>query len=196
MILKLFTYPVHLLLGYGYVALFIWSVLEGEIGLMLAGWLAHKGKVFTYENIILIASIGALLGDTFTFSVGRFFKNRAQKWLNTHPQKKKIANRLVRKYGSLIIIFERFIYGTHIPVMLTLGMTGYSYAKFFLYEIVGVFLWAVTFTSIGYYLGDTAIQIVILLQKRLLALILILLFIYWIYTIFTEDESQKESSEL
>ncbi|BCD61970.1 lipoprotein B [Nitratiruptor sp. YY08-26] len=186
MILKFFSYPISLLLAHGYIALFIWSILEGEIGLMLAGWLAHQGKVFTFEKIIIIASIGALIGDTFTFSVGRFFRKRALAWLNTHPQKKDIAQKLIKNYGSFVIIFERFIYGTHIPVMLTLGMSGYSYVKFYIYEIIGVFLWAVTFTSIGFYLGDTAIQIVVLLQKKLLALLVFILFVLWIFKLQKE----------
>jgi membrane protein DedA with SNARE-associated domain len=40
MFLKLFTYPIKFLVFDGYLGLFIWSILEVEIGLILAGWLA------------------------------------------------------------------------------------------------------------------------------------------------------------
>jgi membrane protein DedA with SNARE-associated domain len=118
LILDFFSYPIHLLLNHGYIALFIWSIFEGEIGLMLAGWLVSQNKIFTYENIIIIAMIDALIGDTITFTIGRFFKKFALSWLNKHPDKKKLAENLIRQYGAFVIIFERFIYGTHIPVML------------------------------------------------------------------------------
>jgi membrane protein DedA with SNARE-associated domain len=47
---------------------------------MLTGWIASENKIFTYEKIILIAMTGALIGDTFTFSIGRFFKKFAESW--------------------------------------------------------------------------------------------------------------------
>ena len=59
--LSLFAWPIHLLLKHGYLALFLWSVTEGEIGLMLSGWLASEGQVFTYKGIIAVAISGILL---------------------------------------------------------------------------------------------------------------------------------------
>ncbi len=189
MILELFAYPVRLLLAHGYIALFIWSVMEGEIGLVLAGWLAQQGRVFSYEDVIWVATVGALIGDTITFSIGKFFEKKALTWLDAHPDKKQLAHRWIRRYGPFIIIFERFIYGTHIPVLLTLGLTGYSYLKFYFYEIIGVVLWAVTFTSIGYYFGDTAIQFIVLIQKNMLALLFILIVLIWLF------KAKKEESD-
>jgi membrane protein DedA with SNARE-associated domain len=121
--------------------------------------------------------IGALIGDTITFTIGRFFKKFALSWLNKHPDKKKLAENLIRQYGAFVIIFERFIYGTHIPVMLIFGMIGYSYIKFFIYEIIGTFLWAITFTSIGYFFGKKAIEFMIVIQKDLVGFLFLILII-------------------
>ena len=62
MLLQLFSLPVFVLMKYGYLALFIWSVLEGEIGLMLTGWLVSRGEVFTFEGAFAVAVAGAFLG--------------------------------------------------------------------------------------------------------------------------------------
>ncbi len=164
---------------YGYGGLFIWSILEGEIGLMLAGWLASEHLVFEYRKIIVIAAIGALIGDIVTFSFGRLFEKKALTWLNNHPKKQEQVKTLINKYGEYIIIFERFIYGTHIPVLLTFGMSGYSFFRFLLFDIIGVVLWSITFVSIGYYFGKEAIDLILLIQKNILV-VLFFLFLFLI----------------
>ena len=163
----LFGFPVHLLLVHGYSALFIWSILEGEIGLMLAGWLASKHLVFTYEKVLLVAIAGAIIGDVATFTFGRLFEKRALAWLNNHPKSYQIAQEWLQRWGGVVIVFERFIYGTHIPVLLSLGMSGYGFIKFLLFDIVGVILWALTFVSIGYYFGQNTIHIILFIQKNI-----------------------------
>ena len=187
MLFRLFSYPVKFLVLYGYGALFVWSVLEGEIGLMLAGWLASQHIVFTYSKVVIVAICGALIGDFFTFSVGRLFEQRALAWLRRHPKKQEQVDHLLKKYGEFVIVFERFIYGTHIPVLLSLGMSGYSYLRFLLFDIIGVILWALTFVSIGYYFGHTAIEIILLIQKN----IFVVLFFTGIFYLLWKNFSSK-----
>ena len=188
MITTFFSYPVHLLLAHGYVALFIWSVLEGEIGLMLAGWLASEHLVFSYEKVILVAIAGAFLGDMFTFTFGRVFEKRALAWLQHHPKQYKRVKMWLKRWGAIVIIFERFIYGTHIPVLLSLGMSGYSFWKFLLFDIIGIVLWAVTFVSIGYYFGRSAIDIILLVQKNIFV---VLFFLILFLTIFYTKQEKR-----
>ena len=173
MLLQLFAYPIHLLLTHGYEALFLWSVLEGEIGLMLSGWLAHEGQVFTYDRVVMVAVAGAFIGDLLLFLGGRIFEKRALAWLDAHPDKKRMTRRWLRKWGPFVIVFERFVYGTHVPVLLTIGMSGYSFLKFLFFDIVGIVLWAFTFVTIGYRFGDTAIQLILFAQKNLLIFLLL-----------------------
>jgi membrane protein DedA with SNARE-associated domain len=175
MVANIFSYPVHLLLMHGYAALFVWSVLEGEIGLMLAGWLASEHRVFTYSDVIMVAMAGAVLGDLLVFMAGRLFEKRALAWLDAHPDKKRMALAWLRKWGPFVIVFERFVYGTHIPVLLTIGMSGYRFAKFLFFDILGIVLWAFTFVSIGYFFGHNAIDLILFAQKNLFVVLFFLL---------------------
>jgi membrane protein DedA with SNARE-associated domain len=61
---------------------------------------------------------------------------------------------------------------------------GYSYIKFFIYEIIGTFLWTLTFTSIGYYFGNKVIELIILIQKDLVAF----LFLVFIIVLFIKNK--------
>jgi len=189
MLLTLFAYPIKLLVSYGYFALFIWSILEGEIGLMLSGFLASKGEVFHFLDIVIVASVGAFIGDNTLFLLGRYFAPKAKIWLIKYKEKRILIQRYFRKYGSFVIVFERFIYGTHIPALLIVGLSRYPYGKFLLFDSIGILLWAAVFTSIGYYFGDTAIDIIIFIQKNLL----VVLFLAVIFYIFLQSKKKRGS---
>jgi membrane protein DedA with SNARE-associated domain len=178
--LKLFEIPIHLLLSYGYPALFMWSILEGEVGLMLAGWLASEQKVFDYTTTIYVAIAGALVGDHLLYFFGRLFATKAKAWLDECGEKRVRVEGWFRRYGALLIVFERFVYGTHLPTLLSIGISEYPYWKFLRYDLLGIVLWAVTFVSIGFYVGNSAFELIVLLQKNALwvivAIALILLY--------------------
>jgi len=153
---------------FSYFVLFVWSVFEGEIGVTLGGVFAKNGKLI-YEYVVLIAISGAMIGDMLVFSIGYLSKKRAEKLLKNYDVK-RIEN-WIKRYGSFLIIFERFVYGTHIPVLLMLGISKFNFFKFLLFDIIGVSLWAFTFSSIGYYFGENAIDILVFIQNHLLAII-------------------------
>ena len=169
---------ISLLKDVGYPFLFIWSVLEGEIGLMLAGWLSTE-EVFEVKKVILIAISGAMIGDLIVFMLGRFYQVKANEWLNKNKDKKDKINLWISKYGVFLIIFERFIYGTHIPVLLTFGVSGYKFKKWIIFDFIGVVAWACTFVSIGYFFGNDVVENILFFQKQVLVLVLIILFFYW-----------------
>ncbi len=179
--LEIFMFPVQLLLHYGYTALFIWSLFEGEIGLMLAGWLISQGKVFTYEHAIIVAISGAIIGDFTVFTIGKLLGKKARRWLcKRYREKQRSIEKWFKKWGAWVVVLERFIYGTHIPALLTVGMSGFGFFKFLFFDIIGVVLWAFTFVTIGYYFGQDAIQIILFVQKNiLLVLFLVVLFVLY-----------------
>ena len=58
---------------YGYIILFIWSMLEGESGLIMAGLLSHTGDMNLFVAIF-VAGLGGFAGDQVYFYIGRFNK--------------------------------------------------------------------------------------------------------------------------
>ena len=164
----------YLLSHFSYTILFIWSIFEGEIGLALAGFLTKSGH-FVFENIILISITGALIGDISLFIFGKTFSQKAQKWLDKYSVKITRIENWFNKNAPLLIIFERFIYGTHIPSLLLISLSGYSFFKFLMADIIGVTLWALTFTMLGYYFGHNVIDMILLAQRHI-SLILLFLF--------------------
>ncbi len=171
---------------FSYTVLFFWSVLEGEIGLALAGLMVKEGR-FDYPTVLAVTVSGALIGDFSLYALGRLSKSRAEALLE------KYRNRLVRieawfqRFGALIVVFERFIYGTHIPALLMLGVSGFSFWKFLVLDIVGVVLWALTFTILGYYFGHAVVDVLTFVQRHLTVAFLAILFFYAIYALQREE---------
>ena len=160
---------------FSYSILFIWSLFEGEIGLTLGGYLSKDGD-FTFFKVVLIAIVGAFISDISVFLIGKYADKQVEKWLNNYKDRLQLIKIWFKKNVIWLILFERFIYGTHIPSLLFIGMSGYSFFKFLFFDILGIIIWAITFTTLGYYFGEEVIDVIMLLQQHL-SVVFILLFL-------------------
>jgi membrane protein DedA with SNARE-associated domain len=149
---------INLLKEYGYIILFIWSIFEGETGLIMAGILAHTG----YMNLwlaILVAALGGFLGDQIYFYLGRINKKWVLKELKAHRRKFAKARLLLRKYGAWVIFLQRFIYGMRTIIPMAIGISGYDPKKYAIINLISAFVWA-SFTIIpAYYFGEELLEI-------------------------------------
>lgn len=165
---------------YGYWLLFGWSFIEGEIGLILSGILI-KEQVFDLQTVLIIAISGAYLGDLTAFLTGRWAHQKAQTWLQRYPKTNTLANWIEQK-GIWIIFIERYLYGTHVPILLLLGIKKFPLKTFLFLDFFAVAIWATVYVSIGYLLGRTAQQLIETYQNDYLAISLLfaLLIAFWI----------------
>ena len=174
---------------FSYKILFFWSILEGEIGLALAGFMVQEGK-FDFLTVLTLAVSGALIGDVTVFLLGRLFRKKAESLLASYAERLKRIESWFRRFGNRIVVFERFIYGTHIPALLMLGVSGFGFLRFLLLDILGVILWAVAFTSLGYFFGHTVIDLLALVQRHLTIILLVVLFFYFVYLLQREEKEE------
>ena len=56
------AYLIELLQHYGYIILYFWSILEGEMGLIMAGIMSHTGHM-NLAIAIFVAGLGGFTGD-------------------------------------------------------------------------------------------------------------------------------------
>lgn len=174
---------------FSYTILYIWSVFEGEIGVTLAGVMSKNGS-FDFLWVVLIASSGAFLGDVSLFLLGKYASNRVEMWLQHYKHHLEKIEHWFGKNAAWLILFERFIYGTHIPSLLFIGMSGYSFIKFLFFDIVGVTLWALTFTTLGYYFANNIVGIILVTQRHLSLFLLLLFLLFILY--FQKKSYNKE----
>ena len=139
---------------YGYVAVFIGAVLEGETVLIIAGFAAHRGYL-DLGGVIAVATLGGFLGDQFFFTLGRA---RGRQLLARFPAIEKQSARvqaLVNRYHTWLIVSVRFLYGLRIAGPVLLGMSEVTHSRFAAFNLLGALLWAALIAGAGYVFGQT-----------------------------------------
>jgi membrane protein DedA with SNARE-associated domain len=149
----------HLLKDYlathGYWVLFLWTCLEGEAGLILAGFLAFQGYLNIF-GVMATAFAGAFCGDQFYFYLGRWQGERLLKLFTAVARKFRKALRLIEKYGTIVAFMSRYTYGFRIVLPIALGMTSFPGRRFCWLNILSALAWALLFSLTGYVFGVSA----------------------------------------
>lgn len=141
-----------LIATYGYYALFLGTLLEGETVLVAAGYAAHRG-LLELPWVIVIAFFGGTLGDQVAFLVGRRYGSRLlarYPALQSHAVK---VRALLNRYHTSLILAVRFLYGLRIAGPLVIGMSDVTLLRFMLLNMAGALIWAVSVALAGYYFG-------------------------------------------
>lgn len=142
----------QLLEQYGYLAILVGSFLEGETILMLGGIAAEDGYLHLHW-VILIAFIGTLCGDQLYFLLGRRY---GRTWLLRRPRWQAKARRLdilMQRWGVMLILLFRFMYGVRTAAVLVFGMSDIGLLRFALFNALGALLWAGVIGTLGYWFG-------------------------------------------
>ena len=136
--------------NYGYLAIFIGSLLEGEFIVITAGAIAYTG-VLSITKVILFAFIGTLCAEQCFFYIGRFL---GKKYLHKFPRfhkKIELAFELLREYQNSFILACRFIYGIRIVSPFIIGSARIHPARFAILNVIAALIWAVISAYIGYF---------------------------------------------
>jgi len=138
-----------LLHQYGYLLVFLGTLVEGESLLMLAGYFAHGGYLHL-GGVIATAFVGAVCGDQFFFHLGR---NHATRLFERFPRlhdKVLIAVRRAERHQTLVVLGMRFLWGLRIALPLAMGMTRMNGQKFFWLNLVSAAAWSTLFAFLGF----------------------------------------------
>ncbi len=144
---------------YGYIILFLWSVMEGELGLIMAGTMVHTGDM-NMALAILIAGLGGFTGDQIYFYIGRYNKRFIHRYMHRHRRKFAIAHLLLKKYGWPIIFIQRYLYGLRTIIPMSIGLTRYDARKFALINFISAQVWAAITIVLAYIFGEEILKIV------------------------------------
>lgn len=149
---------IYLLKTYGYIILFAWSILEGELGLIMAGLMTHEGSMNLYLAIF-VAGIGGFVGDQIYFYTGRFNKAYVHKKFKGQRRKFALAHLLLIKYGWPIIFVQRYMYGMRTIIPISIGLTRYSAKTFAFINLISAWCWAAITIVPVWYFGEEILVI-------------------------------------
>jgi len=143
---------------YGYIVLFAWSILEGELGLVMAGIMSHTGDMIL-PIAIIVGALGGFVGDQIYFYIGRFNKSYIHNKLRSQRRKFAIAHLLLKKYGWPLIFVQRYMYGMRTVIPMAIGLTKYSGRQFAIINFVSAVFWASLTIIPAYYFGEELLKL-------------------------------------
>ncbi|TBM14290.1 DedA family protein [Hafnia paralvei] len=170
---------------YGYIAVVVGSIIEGETIAFLAGIAAHK-HLLSYPLVLLLTFVGATAGDFTLYMVGRRFGTQILS--RFHRQQKKIQRfqQRVREHETWLILGMRFAYGFRTVGPIIIGSSGVKLRKFVLFNVIGAAVWAFSVVTLGYAASEVLFRLFAHEHQRriafvvlMVALLLILIGVKW-----------------
>lgn len=152
---------------WGYLIVFVMMLLEnsafvgaavpGDLVLLLAGFYAQRSDL-DVAPICGLAFVGALIGDTIGYSVGRFAGRRVVDRFGKRlfpPDRLDRVDRYFQEYGMWAVAVGRIT-----PVIRTIntfaaGMARMPFPRFLVSVAMAAAVWAVVMPIVGFLLSDS-----------------------------------------
>jgi membrane protein DedA with SNARE-associated domain len=142
-----------LIATWGYAAVFIGTLVEGETVLALAGFAAHRGYL-SFPAVVVVALCGSLVGDQLAFAAGRRWgRQLVERWPSLAAGADAAAARLER-HATAFVLANRFMYGLRLAGPIAIGMSALSWPRFFVLNVAGAVIWTLAVATIGYAFGE------------------------------------------
>lgn len=138
---------------YGYAALIVGAMAEGETVTLLGGVAAHQG-LLRFWLVVASVALGGMIGDQVLYLLGRHFGGRLLKRFSRHQKKIDKAQRLIQNHPYLFVIGTRFMYGFRVIGPVLIGASRLPPKIFLPLNILGALVWAIIFTTLGYLGGE------------------------------------------
>jgi len=170
--------------------LFLGFFLPGDSLLFIAGFLT-AGGFFSLPVLLIGLFLSAVLGNMLGYEFGKrvgpklFSREDSLIFKKAHALK---AQSFYEKHGPKMILLARFmpIVRTFAPIVA--GIANMKYPVFFLYNVIGAFIWTVGLVLLGYFLGN-----ILDVDKYLLPIILVIIFLSFLpaLTAYIREKRKK-----
>jgi membrane protein DedA with SNARE-associated domain len=153
----------------GYSALFVLMLAENlfppipsEVIVPLAGFTAARGDL-SFWMVVVVATLGSVVGATFWYFVGRAFGFHRVKYLagsrfgrimTVTPREVDDTAAWFARYGSLSVLVGRVVPTVRTLISVPAGIVAMPLVKFLAYSAVGSLAWILLLAAGGYLLAD------------------------------------------
>jgi len=143
---------------YGYLAVFLSTVIEGEVVVLAAAALASMGLLEAHW-VIAVTAAGAFVGHVLLFAVGRW---RGMEIVEAVPFLRRhypVANKIMDDYANWSVFIFQYLYGMRIISAMLFGCSTISISRFFFLQSINCITWALIVYFAGHVIGMVAMQI-------------------------------------
>ncbi len=154
--------------------------LPGATLISVGGFLSSQGYLNVWD-IIIFATIGAIIGDFFSYSIGR--------WGGDYIKRKSIINKTLlshgekffQKYGNKSIFWGRFFGPIRAIIPFIAGISKMKRTPFIFWNILSAICWSFLNVFLGYFSGTLIINIFKKWSSKITFILLIFVIIYIFY---------------
>ncbi len=144
---------------YGYWAVALFCLLEGETVLVLAGFASRMGHL-DLLTVIGIAAVCSWAGDQSFFWIGRTLGSRTiSRWPSIGRHAARV-HEMIERNANWVILLVRFAYGLRIAGPILIGTSRVGAWRFAALNGISAVVWAIVISSAGWAFG-AALQRVI-----------------------------------
>ena len=133
-------------------------LIPGHAIVILGGFFAKIG-ILDIGGVMVVASLGAILGDLSGYLMGRkygySFFSRYGKYFLFKKEMLEKTKRLMNEHPGKTLIIGRFNFMTRSFAPFIAGTSEMKFYKFITYNIIGGTSWAVSAVLIGYIFGQS-----------------------------------------
>lgn len=143
---------------YGYLAVFVSTVIEGEIVVLTAAALAAAGLLQPHL-VITVSAAGAFVGHLLLFAVGRW---KGMQLIEAFPLLRRHypkANLIMDKYANWSVFICQYLYGMRLISAMLFGCSTITLIRFSLLQVVNCITWSILIYFAGHMIGVIAMQI-------------------------------------
>lgn len=172
---------------------FIGVFIPGATLISVGGFLAYEGFLNTWD-IIIYSTLGAIFGDFFSYSLGRFGGNLIKKKKEKNYSLLRQGEAFFLQYGNKSVFWGRFFGPIRAIIPFIAGLSEMKYKPFIFWNILSAFCWATLNVLLGYFSGTIIVTIFKKWSNDLsliIFIIIIIIIIYWI--IKKKNQSIKDS---
>ncbi|HMC92054.1 MAG TPA: DedA family protein [Allosphingosinicella sp.] len=192
----------QLMTTYGLWALFGIVMLEsmglplpGETALVSAALYAGATGHFQLWEVIAVAFVAAVIGDTAGYWIGRTLGFRLLARYGRHiritEERLKIGRYLFRRHGGKIVFFGRFVALLRVLAALLAGANHMPWPRFFVMNAAGGLAWAASFATAAYVFGDRVSKV----EGPIAIGLLVLVGLGIAFALFTAHRYEKQMTE-
>jgi membrane protein DedA with SNARE-associated domain len=158
-------YLIDIIKDWGYLAVFLGSLVEGESVILVACFMAHLGYL-SLGKIMIIAFCGTLFADQALYYVGRYYGQAIlQKFHKLHAPANR-AFTLLHSWDIWFILSFRFIWGIRTISPIVIGSSGITPQRYTPLNLIAAIVWTLISCIGGYMLSGVIEEIGLRVFKR------------------------------
>lgn len=174
---------VAFFLAFAETALFADLIVPGEVGLIVAGAAAARGDEPPLAALIAVAALGATLGDSVGWLLGKKFGTRLIErfeWTRKRlGPKVEQARAYFTRRGAAAVFLGRFVGALRAVVSVVAGMSGMPYKRFMPWNVLASIVWTGLIVSAGYFFGRNVESVVGDIGLGIAGAVIVALALFW-----------------